>query len=90
MTRVDSIFQDLEMILFEHNRYLSLLEDYQKLKKVIEDVKAEIISLSDKADQECKVSNSYSVRDRLRAKAQAYDDVAKLIDQKIKECTHDT
>ena len=57
--------------------------------KVLEDVKAEIIGLSDKADQESKVSNSYSVRDRLRTKAQAYDDVAKLIDRKIKEIKHD-
>ena len=57
--------------------------------KALEDVKAEIILLSDKADRECKVSNSYSVRDRLRTKAQAYDDVAKMIDRKIKEIKHE-
>lgn len=72
-------------VLSEHQLILELLDREESVVKALEDVRAEIILLSDKADRECKVSNSYSVRDRLRTKAQAYDDVAKMIDQKIKE-----
>ena len=49
MTRVDEIYDDLELIIAEHKAFHRVFDENIELKCAIEDIKAEINELSKKA-----------------------------------------
>ena len=53
--------------------------------EVLKDIDAELEILSNEADRESEASSDYSVRGKLRARAQAYDEARNIIIHKVKE-----
>ena len=42
MTRVDDIYNDLELLIYEHKTYRRIMDENIRLTNAIEDIKAEI------------------------------------------------
>lgn len=70
---------------YSAGRYDGYMACHEKWLDVIDSIKTELTARMNEADKHSHTSNAYSVRERLRARAQELDDALKFMEQKIAE-----